>query len=309
MDDKEAEQDLLLLARRDEGLLTAEEEADLARRLRDNRETRRRMYEHYVIGNEIGTLLSGRSWRLRPAVEAASRRPRTAIWIGAALAASIVLTGGMMAWKRPRRPPPEVVMPGNPAVETPAPGHSVPPMKLPKLVTAPPPEVPRPTAAASVFHFDFEDGTVPQTASLTRGGIVPCPAGAEGGHCLTGSMNFDEPEYPRYTVSLRLAGSARTSYAPGMMLTFSYWADPGIKELGVRLFVAAKREHHTTKIKGIATGTWARAQIALADLVPMKPTGAVIEPGDLVEHLHITGPRVGKKLFYIDDIELLRPEP
>src|SRR5262245_46284522 len=97
--DDDAERELLLWLKREEGQLSAPESEELARRLRESPEARRRFYEHQVIGTEIGSLLSDRSWQLRPLLEAHRARPRRRIplWTGVALAASaLLLLGGTL---------------------------------------------------------------------------------------------------------------------------------------------------------------------------------------------------------------------
>jgi hypothetical protein len=289
--DAEAERDLLLLCRRDEGLLTDDEEAELVRRLRDSARTRRLMYEHYAVANELGALLSGHAWRLRPGVRA--RRRRVQISVGVALVASVAFAAALHRRRAPAPAPVER------AVVTEAPERAAAEARrVPRLAPAP-----APSATEPLVRVDFEEGPALSNASVSRGAVVPCPEGARGRQCLMGGLNFEERKWERYTASLRLAPDVRVPYRPGMVLTFSYWAAEGVREIGLRLWVEATRAHEAVVIPAVS-GRWAQAQVPLADLAPVPPATAPLAPGDLVEYIHLTTHRTEKKLFYIDDIEI-----
>jgi hypothetical protein len=290
--DAETERDLLLLCRRDDGLLTDDEEAELARRLRDNPQTRRLMYEHYAVANELGALLSGRAWGLRPSVRA--RRRRAQVAVGVALVASVAFAAAL---HRRRAPAPTSVE--RAVVAGTAERAAAEARRVPRLTPAPAPA----PSSEPVVRVDFEEGAALANASVSRGAVVPCPEGARGRQCLMGGLNFEERKWERYTASVHLAPTLRVPYRPGMLLTFTYWADEGVREIGVRLWVEATRAHHSTVIPAIS-GRWTQAQVPLADLAPVPPATAPLAPGDLVEYLHVTTHRTERKLFYIDDIEI-----
>jgi hypothetical protein len=220
------------------------------------------------------------------------RRRARRLWpVGLALISATALAASVALVRQGRRA--DAPTPGEPAARRAAPRAAAPapaPARRPVVIQPPSsePEV--------LFRYDFEDGVLPE--GFIEGHVVPSPCPVASRGCALGTIS----PYGAETSTVAIERYPQLlHHAPGLVISFDYWAGADAPELAVMTWAPAKRQNYTHIFDSFPRERWSHAEVRLTDLVGNRRRDR-LEEGDRISNILIMAGRTGGKPLYIDNL-------
>lgn len=153
----------------------------------------------------------------------------------------------------------------------------------------------------AVLKFDFEEGKLPEGWD---GIIEPAPKRVGNRFSVAATVVSGSGADRERGVWLERRGLFW--YSEGMELQFDYWLKEGSNRIRFSIWDQTQRKSLDLIVPAVADGTWRQATVRLEDFREAG-TGVQLKPGDEVVNVRFYAGHAKTGIFYIDNVQVVRP--